>query len=122
MMMAQTLPQLSQRRLDQIARLLADLSHEFPHPASALAVDLGVSQRRLRDIVRDARQHGLPIISGDDGYRLGRRDELERCALRLEAHAKQELARVSDLRRIARKAARGPGLWDRLRRGAGDGC
>ena len=99
---------LTAQELRDIGRLLRCLSSEYWLPASALASDLSMNERGVRGCVHRARQYGLPVISGNLGYKIGGVKEAEACAARLESHAKKELARAADLRRyVASQGAPG---------------
>lgn len=90
---------LTAQELFDIGRLLRCLSSEFWLPASALALDLSMSERGVRECVHRASEYGIPVVSGNRGYKIGGVQEAEACIRRLESHAKKELARVAGLRR-----------------------
>lgn len=73
--------------------------------ASRLSARLGVSERRIRRAVAEARTSGAtPIVSGDFGYGMAQSpEEAERCADRLEAHGKRELQAATALRKWAKR-------------------
>ena len=102
---------VSAHMLHEIDRLVENLDHRFPLPARALATAMGVNDRYVRRIVADARALGHPIISGNQGYRIGSREDLLRCAARLDAHAKRELKIARDLRISADQVTYRPGMF-----------
>lgn len=56
--------------MDRITLLLQHLPHEKENAVhmATLAVLMGISERRLRKIVSDARQMQIPVLSGNGGY------------------------------------------------------
>ena len=105
---------LTPEELRNIGRLLRCVSSEFWLPASALSVDLGIKERDLRTLVHRACEYGLPIVSGNRGYKLGGVKEAEACIARLEGHAKATLTRVAALRRYVAAQHTGTmeGFWE----------
>ena len=100
---------VAERLEDLTAKLEADLSQAaiwLPacSDARSVARRLGVTTRYLRRVVAAARVAGVPVVSGDFGYRMpSSPEDAEACAQRLRAHAKEELLAASRLERWAQR-------------------
>ncbi len=99
----------AERLEDMAAKLEEELSQEnicLPacSDARSVAKRLGWSTRQLRRVVAAARVAGVPVVSGDFGYRMpSGPEDAETCAERLRAHAKEELLAASRLERWAQR-------------------
>ena len=57
-------------------------------------------KRKIREFVAQARANGVPVISGDSGYKLAvKYADVEPTVRRLEAHGKKELLAASRLKK-----------------------
>lgn len=76
------------------------LSTECWVSAKYLEVKTGLTERKIRDVVRSERESGVPILSGDSGYKLARDySEIEPTVARLTAHGLSEIKIASALKR-----------------------
>lgn len=86
-------------------RLLKELElATAPIPRSTLSVKLGVSDRYLRQIIRDARKDGWPICSSSNsnsyGYWMGNRSDVKRISRELEHRAMDMLETSRKMKRM----------------------
>ena len=71
---------------------LKDALRSYAQSADTLSVQTGLSEREIRHEVRELRQQGYGVCSGDDGYFVTSDiNDIERCANRLIAHGRHEI-------------------------------
>ena len=81
----------------QISRFL---NKEHWISASELEIATGLTERKIRDLVRAERLAGVPIVSGDKGYKIAKSySEIEDLIARIKSHALSELEIVSAINR-----------------------
>lgn len=90
----------SSERLSEVAQMVAEMLGDRQHKRSSFSLcnELGITERELRDIVRNERLQGAPICAetvskSDCGYYLGSAEDIERNRLTLARKA-NEIRRV----------------------------
>jgi len=66
-------------------------------------LDIKISEAEIRDIIHQLRETGAPVVSSNEGYKLGSRRELETCASELKARAASIVEAAEALQRTAQR-------------------
>ena len=65
---------------------------DYWQSAERISMMMGITERKLREHVHEQRMQGVPILSGDRGYKLAKDySEIEETIRRIEAHSLSQL-------------------------------